>query len=226
VPAQVHRHGDHVLTFWRYQAHDPIAVLDEAAAARALEVVHRALDTYRRPLPSFLSRQVRRAGRLLEDPGALPALPAPERALLAAEHARLTAVLADRAMDYRSLHGDPHRGNFLVVPGGCLMIDFESVCSGPVEWDLSALPEAAAELFDADAALLEMLRRPRSVCAATWCAARRRPGARPVGDVRPRSIRPPGATWTGCAGRRRSPHDCEVGVWRSRSIAAVARVWA
>jgi hypothetical protein len=173
VPAQVHRHGDHFLTFWRHQAHDPSAALDDAAAARALEAVHRALDTYRRPLPSFLSRQVRRAGRLLEDPGALPALPAPERALLAAEQARLTAALANRAMDCRSLHGDPHRGNFLVVPGGCLMIDFESVCSGPVEWDLSALPEAAADLLAVDAELLELLRRLRSVCVATWCWARR-----------------------------------------------------
>jgi Phosphotransferase enzyme family len=173
VPAEVHRQGDHVLTFWHHHAHDPSAALDDTAAARALEAVHRALDTYRRPLPSFLSRQVRRAGRLLADPGALPALPALERALLAAEHARLTAALADRAMDCRSLHGDPHRGNFLAGPGGCVMIDFELVCSGPVEWDLSALPEAAADLLAVDAELLGMLRQLRSVCVATWCWARR-----------------------------------------------------
>lgn len=173
LPAEVHRHGDHVLTFWRHLVHDPGATtLEPAAAAGALEAVHRALDTYRGPLPSFLSRQVRRTGRLLEDPEALPALPAPDRALLAAEHARLTAALVDRALDCRALHGDPHRGNFLVGPGGCVMIDFESVCSGPVEWDLSALPEAAANLLAADAELLDMLRRLRSVCVATWCWAR------------------------------------------------------
>lgn len=173
VPAEVHRHGDHVLTFWRHKVHDPHAVLDPAAAARALHQVHRALDTFPGPLPSFLSRQVRLSGRLLENPDALPRLPAPDRALLATEHARLKAALADRRLDCRALHGDPHRGNFLASPGGCVMIDFESVCRGPVEWDLSALPEAAANLFGADAELLDMLRRLRSVCVATWCWARR-----------------------------------------------------
>ena len=173
VPAEVYRHGDSVLTFWRYRVHDPAAYLHPAAASRALDAVHRALDTYRGALPSFMSRQVRRAGRLLADSEALPALPAPDRAYLAAEHARLTAALARRKLDYRALHGDPHRGNFLAGPGGCVMIDFESACSGPVEWDLSALPEAAADLHAADAELVGTLRRLRSVCVATWCWAHR-----------------------------------------------------
>jgi Ser/Thr protein kinase RdoA (MazF antagonist) len=172
APVQVHQEGEHVLTFWRLHPHDPDAALHPAAAARTLERVHRALATYQGQLPSFLSRQVRRAGRLLGDPDALPELPVPVRALLAAEHDRLAAALAARALDCRPLHGDPHRGNFLAGPAGCVMIDFESVCSGPVEWDLSALPEAAAGLLPADPELLDMLRRLRSVCVATWCWAR------------------------------------------------------
>jgi len=173
VPSEVHRHGDYVLTFWQYRVHDPAAALHPAAASEALEAVHRALDTYRGALPSFMLRQVRRAGQLLADSEALSALPAPDRAYLAAEYARLTATLAHRELDHRALHGDPHRRNFLAGPGGCVMIDFESACSGPVEWDLSGLPEAAADLLAADAELLGTLRRLRSVCVATWGWAHR-----------------------------------------------------
>jgi hypothetical protein len=172
APLQVHQDGEYVLTFWRLRVHDRDAALRPASAAGALSAVHRALGTYQGPLPSFLSRQVRRAGRLLADPNAVPELPAPLRAFLAAEHTRLTAALDSHALECRPLHGDPHRGNFLTGTGGCVMIDFESVCSGPAEWDLSALPEAAADLLPADPGLLDILRRLRSVCVATWCWAR------------------------------------------------------
>jgi hypothetical protein len=53
------------------------------------------------------------------------------------------------------------------------MIDFESACAGPLEWDLSALSEAAADCFAADPELLALLRRLRSICVATWCWALR-----------------------------------------------------
>jgi hypothetical protein len=54
------------------------------------------------------------------------------------------------------------------------MIDFESVCSGPVEWDLSALPGVGAGVFSVDADLLALLRRLRSLCVAVWCWSRSR----------------------------------------------------
>ena len=51
------------------------------------------------------------------------------------------------------------------------MIDFESVCTGPMEWDLSALPGGGGGQFpDADRGLLALLRRLRSVCVAVWCS--------------------------------------------------------
>ncbi len=52
------------------------------------------------------------------------------------------------------------------------MIDFESVCSGPVEWDLSALPDMGAGVFAVDEELLAVMRRLRSLCVAVWCAGR------------------------------------------------------
>ena len=50
------------------------------------------------------------------------------------------------------------------------MIDFESSCAGPVEWDLSALPADEASAWgDVDCDLLALLRRVRSVI---WCRTR------------------------------------------------------
>jgi hypothetical protein len=171
LPTTLHRDGDHALTFWRYEHHDPQLAVDGEAAGRALRECHRALDTYRAPRPSFLDTQVARAGRLLADPRALRELPGSDRAFLDDQLHRLTAELRGRRVTPRLLHGDPHRGNLLVGPRRCLMIDFESVCMGPVEWDLSALPGGGAGLFpEADRGLLALLRQLRSLCVAVWCS--------------------------------------------------------
>jgi streptomycin 6-kinase len=77
-------------------------------------------------------------------------------------------VLLDKKLRCRTLHGDPHRGNLLISRSGCLMVDFESVCSGPLEWDLSALPCVDAGIFSVDADLLALLRRLRSLCVTVW----------------------------------------------------------
>lgn len=176
LPATVHREGDHALTWWRYQRSDPSARVGADAAARTLEEVHAALASYPGSLPSFLTRSVRRAGRLLADPSpsALPALGSAERARLAAEHLRVLAALRDRDLCWRPLHGDPHRRNFLAGPGGVVMLDFESVCLGPCEWDLTALPGGGWGLGGSavDPELLALLGRLRRVCVSVWCATR------------------------------------------------------
>lgn len=174
VPITVHREGDHALTWWRYQRHDPSVRVGAEAAARTLEEVHAALASYPGSLPSFLTRAVRRAGRLLADPSALPALQSTDRGRLLAEHVRVTAALRDRDVRWLPLHGDPHRRNFLAGPGGVVMLDFESVCLGPREWDLSALPVGPRSLptGEVDPELLALLGRLRRVCVAVWCAMR------------------------------------------------------
>jgi hypothetical protein len=122
--------------------------------------------------PSFLDRQVRRASKILFDETAPSALPASERAFLCGEYSRITSMLLERSLESRILHGDPHRGNLLVVRTGYLMIDFESVCSGPLEWDLSAMPWVGIGIFSVDIDLLALLRRLRSICVAVWCWTR------------------------------------------------------
>jgi hypothetical protein len=172
LPERTHSEGGCVMTFWRHHRHDADAVICGRAAARVLQQVHLALDSYPGPLPSFLDRQPARVSRILDDPVALGALSAVERAFLRSEHASILAALEECRLDCRPLHGDPHRGNLLVGRDGCLMIDFESVCSGPLEWDLSALPGEGSSVFDADDNLLALLRRLRRLCVAVWCWTR------------------------------------------------------
>jgi hypothetical protein len=169
MPAEVWRHGEHALTFWTYHEQHRGEPLDPRTAGWVLQRCHQALDTYQGTLPSFLERQVAAAGRALADPGALSTLPAATRAALTTEHAALSAALAGRDARWRALHGDPHRRNFLATSRGCLMIDFESACAGPLEWDLSALPDGPAGVFrSVDAELLGILRRLRRVCVSVW----------------------------------------------------------
>lgn len=67
------------------------------------------------------------------------------------------------------LHGDPHVGNFLNTREGVLLCDFESVCIGPLEWDLSSLPTDIVRFYNADIKILEMMRNLRSWLVAAWC---------------------------------------------------------
>jgi hypothetical protein len=172
LPPQAYRERGYSMTFWRHHHHDPHARISGAAAGDALAQVHRALVGYSGPLPSFLDRQPRRTSRILSDPAALSDIPGAERAFLRREHSNILSRLGECRFDYRALHGDPHRGNFLVTRDGCLMIDFESVCSGPTEWDLSALPGGGASCFAVDQELVMLLRRLRSLCVAVWCWSR------------------------------------------------------
>ena len=172
LPVQAYEEGGYAMTFWRYQAHDLEATVSDAAAGRALAEVHRALDTFTASSGSFMDRQVRRAGDVLANPLSLPALSQSERSFLHQAYLALISSVRDRGFEYRLLHGDPHRGNYLAAQTGCLLIDFESVCSGPLEWDLSALPGAGSGIFNVDDELLALLRNLRSLCVAVWCWSR------------------------------------------------------
>lgn len=78
--------------------------------------------------------------------------------------------LDGRQFTSRALHGEPHDGNRLVTPFGIRWIDLESVCRGPVEWDLAFLPALARESFaDVDDDLLGLLTSLNSARVATWC---------------------------------------------------------
>jgi streptomycin 6-kinase len=162
-----------VITLWRYHDHDPGVAACGGLAAEVLEQVHLALENYPGPIQSFMERRVRCTGRVLVQDPSRTALPARDCDFLRDEYESILARLYDHNFEHRTLHGDPHRGNFLVSSSGYRLIDFESVCSGPREWDLSALPGNGAACVSAvDEELLMMLRRLRSVCVAVWCSMR------------------------------------------------------
>lgn len=172
LPPGPHVQDGFAMTFWRHQDHDPSAVATSQGAGEALAVVHEGLDSYPETFPSFSDRQVRRAEKILFSESAASPLPAAEHAFLCSQYVSITSLLHDRKPRCRTLHGDPHRGNLLISKAGYLMIDFESVCSGPLEWDLSALPGLGAGAFSVDEELLSLLRRLRSLCVAVWCWTR------------------------------------------------------
>ena len=174
LPPGPHAQGDFAMTFWRHQDHDPDALAASAGAGHALAQIHEALDSYPETFPSFLDRQVRRTAKILFGESALSPLSTPDRDFLRNQYLHITSELHGRQFWCRTLHGDPHRGNVLVSKAGCLFIDFESVCSGPLEWDLSALPGPGAGAFNVDDDLLSLLRRLRSLCVAVWCWTRAR----------------------------------------------------
>jgi hypothetical protein len=177
LPVRTYEEAGYAITFWQHHAHDVQATLSEAAAGRALAEVHRALDSCTVPTRSFMDRQVRRAGDVLASPLSLPALSRSERGFLRDEYVAVVSSVRARRLESHVLHGDPHRGNLLVAETGCLLIDFESICSGPLEWDLSALPGAGAGVFAVDGELLMLLRKLRSLCVAVWCWSRPQPKA-------------------------------------------------
>lgn len=100
-----------------------------------------------------------------------PLLSQSDREILREAFARAHDHLKRYALRAVPLHGDPHPGNLRFCPGGPLWHDFESVCSGPLEWDLSALPPTPAVLGHSTS-LLEACRVLRSACVVVWCCLR------------------------------------------------------
>jgi thiamine kinase-like enzyme len=71
------------------------------------------------------------------------------------------------------IHGSPHPYNVLLVDGEPLFIDFETACTGPVEWDLAHLePELGSSYSGSSPArLLWACRGMASIKTAVWCSA-------------------------------------------------------
>jgi Ser/Thr protein kinase RdoA (MazF antagonist) len=161
-----------VVTLWERLDHDRERVITPIEMAASLRILHEALDGFDGELPSFHASLDLAHGVLLDD-RAMGPLSAAGRSLLRGAFDRLRGDLSGRTFDERTLHGEAHDGNLLVTPAGLRWIDFESVCVGPLEWDLAFLPEASARAFpETDPDLLSLLRTLNSARVATWCFAR------------------------------------------------------
>jgi Phosphotransferase enzyme family len=175
LPPGPHRHGGHVVCFWRY-AGRPREV-EPVAAGEALRTIHEALADYVGELPSMHTDDLMGIVEGLEPSADVELL----RELGTREPAGAT----------QALHGDAHLANCLPGP---LWHDFETACRGPREFDLAALAlsvgvrddepsRIALEAYgDHDAELLEACLPVYAawIYASFMVALPRRPELRPV----------------------------------------------
>jgi Ser/Thr protein kinase RdoA (MazF antagonist) len=167
---------DAVITLWTFvehvcaDQHDPRHVV---AAAQSLIRVHAALGGLATPVPEFWPKMAC-IGEALGSETALPELGAEDRRFLQSVFHDLDRLIGGRRAGSVAIHGDAHLGNVFITAKGPRWNDFEDVCLGPREWDVSALPEAAEAAFTGlDPELLAALRCLRSLCVFFWCWPKR-----------------------------------------------------
>jgi Ser/Thr protein kinase RdoA (MazF antagonist) len=145
-----------------------VRVIAATETAAAVKVVHEALADFDGALPPF-TVELDDARALLQS-GRSPALEPADRLFLSGVVSEIEAAVATLDRAWRPLHGSPHDANWLSSADGPLLLDFETACYGPVEWDLAALADDAVGFFpDADRELICTVRRMRSVCVAAKC---------------------------------------------------------
>jgi Phosphotransferase enzyme family len=167
VPRAVHQRQGYRITFWQYVAESG-GDLEAPSVASALGVLHAALARIEGSggLPAF-SEELDLVERRLNDPRFAPALNEADRRLLLDA---LELVAPSDDLD-NVLHGSPHRFNILSAQGSPRFIDFETVCRGPIEWDLAHLEPAVAEAYPGtiDSQLLARCTLVVSAKTAAWC---------------------------------------------------------
>jgi hypothetical protein len=121
-------------TVWEHIAE--VGVLDEAMVASICDAV-KTLASFPPPaLPTFTTDRFLVAidQRLRYDPS--------ESALDMLAYAHRLKAAIDERLDpakFVLLHGDPHYDNVMVRDGKPLLVDWESVTVGPIEWDVAQL---------------------------------------------------------------------------------------
>lgn len=160
------------VTLWEFvEGRPPATEADDCMAAASLREFHSALADVSIGLPSFVSK-VESCEMILVDPAQAPNLEASDRRFLRVLYDRLRSDLNGIGGAWQPLHGDAHRANAIVTKAGAIWMDLESVCVGPIEWDIGFLPTATWQEFRAiDATLIDLLADVRSLCVTTWCWA-------------------------------------------------------
>jgi molybdopterin-guanine dinucleotide biosynthesis protein A len=157
-----------VVTLWDYVEELPGDVPPDESG-RALRALHDAIADYPHTLPSLWER-LERSQEIADDATACSALREDDRRFLAYRLRDLRARFRQLRLPERPLHGGAHESNVLRTPAGPRWIDFDTVCRGPLEWDLAHLPDEAVRAFpEADAAALELGRQLVSAEVAVSC---------------------------------------------------------
>jgi GNAT superfamily N-acetyltransferase len=161
------------VTLW--QRVDSVGTPSDDEVCDAYASLRRSLDSFSGSLPDFREAIQHAREKLLttDHPGVSGSVAQFLDSLIASGLADLEKI----AWRSRPLHGDAHVGNLLLTSVGARWLDFEAACVGPVEWDLSSLPEDCASKFEHDPRLLRVLKRIRRACVVTWCAVKVDPSA-------------------------------------------------
>ena len=168
VEPRVYEHDGFVVTLWTY--YEPLSPPESSPAdyADVLERLHAGMRTIDITAPHFTDR-VAEAQQLVASRDLTPALADADRELLSDTLRSLRRETEDRGAPEQLLHGEPHPGNVLWTKNGPLFIDLETCCRGPVEFDLSHVPQEVSERYrNADQRLLRECRGLVLAMVAAW----------------------------------------------------------
>jgi hypothetical protein len=155
------------VTLWIYYEPAPTHV-SPVDYAGALDRLHAGMREVDMASPRFTER-IADAEQVAADPDLSPELADGDRVLLGSTLRSLRQRLDDYGVVEQLLHGEPHPGNLLGTKNGPLFIDFETVCSGPVEFDLAHVPEAVCEHYpNVNRELLDDCRQLVLAMVAAW----------------------------------------------------------
>ena len=167
VDPLVYTRDGFAVTLWTY--HEPaMTPLSPVEYASALALLHAGMRTINLASARFIDR-IAAAQQIVADPDLSPELAAPDRELLADRLADLLGLVGPERDQEQLLHGEPHPGNVLATRSGAVFIDFETLCRGPVEFDLAHVPEAVCEHYlGINLELLDACRQLVLAMVAAW----------------------------------------------------------
>ncbi len=168
VEPRVYVRDGFAVTLWTY--YEPVSHQDVAPAeyAQALKQLHAGMRQIDVTAPHFTDR-VAEAQWLVGNRVQTPELGDADRELLSKTLRSLRRAIGDRGADEQLLHGEPHSGNLLRTKKGLLLVDLETCCRGPVEFDVAHAPEEVSEHYlAANQDLLGECRVLMLAMVATW----------------------------------------------------------
>jgi aminoglycoside phosphotransferase (APT) family kinase protein len=167
VAPLVYEEDGFAVTLWAYydSAIHPVTAKDYARTLTQLHVGMRTVDL---TSPRFTDR-IAEAQQVAATPSLSPDLAEADRELLTSRLADLRRTIDEFDAAEQLLHGEPHPGNVLGTRHGPVFIDFETLCRGPVEFDLAHVPEAVCEHYPGiDQELLAHCRQLVLAMIAAW----------------------------------------------------------
>jgi aminoglycoside phosphotransferase (APT) family kinase protein len=168
VEPRVYVRDGFAITLWTYYAAVSPQDIAPAAYAQTLARYHAGLRPIDLTVPHFTDR-VAEAQGLVDDRAQTPELDDTGRTLLGTTLRGLRRAIVERGAPEQLLHGEPHPGNVLHTTKGLLLIDLETCCRGPVEFDLAHAPEDVSAHYPAvDQGLLRACRVLTLAMVTAW----------------------------------------------------------